>query len=97
MVQLQESIELLKKFKHKFGDRYGITKLGVFGSVARGENTEDSDIDIVVEVSNPPLSLMHDLHKAMAALFSCEVDLVRLRKSLRPMLLFNINNEAIYV
>ena len=50
MIQLQDSISLLKNFKQKFGDTYGITKLGIFGSVARGENTEDSDIDIAVIV-----------------------------------------------
>lgn len=36
MIQLQDSISLLKNFKQKFGDTYGITKLGIFGSVARG-------------------------------------------------------------
>ena len=97
MVQLQDSIALLRDFKHKFGDAYGITKLGIFGSVARGENTEESDIDIIVEVKTPTLPLMHNLHKAIASLFDCKVDLVRLRKSLRPLLLSNINNEAIYV
>lgn len=97
MVQLQDSISLLREFKHKFGDVYGITKLGIFGSVARGENTEDSDIDIIVEVKTPTLALMHNLHQAMTSLFNCKVDLVRLRKSLRPLLLSNINNEAIYV
>ena len=97
MVQLQDSISLLREFKHKFDDVYGITKLGIFGSVARGENTEDSDIDIIVEVKTPTLALMHNLHQAMISLFNCKVDLVRLRKSLRPLLLSNINNEAIYV
>lgn len=97
MVQLQDCISLLREFKHKFGDVYGITKLGIFGSVARGENTEDSDIDIIVEVKTPTLTLMHNLHQAITSLFNCKVDLVRLRKSLRPLLLSNINNEAIYV
>lgn len=97
MVILQDSISVLKTFKQKFGGVYGITKLGIFGSVARGENTEDSDIDIIVELNSPTLALMHDLHEALSALFHCKVDLVRLRKSLRPLLLSNINKEAIYV
>ena len=43
MVKLQECLEKLANFKLQFGDSFGITKLGIFGSVARGENTEDSD------------------------------------------------------
>lgn len=97
MVSIQECKEKLGNFKHQFGDKFGITKLGVFGSVARGENTEGSDIDIVVEVENPTLSLMHNLHEALVNLFGCKVDLVRFRKSLRPLLQANIKQDAIYV
>ena len=97
MVKLQECLEKLANFKQQFGDSFGITKLGIFGSVARGENTEDSDIDIVVEVEKPTLSLMHNLHEALSKLFNNKVDLVRFRKSLRPLLRSNINQEAVYV
>ena len=54
-------------------------------------------MDIVVEVEKPTLALMHDLHEALVLLFNCKVDLVRFRKSLRPLLLSNINKEAVYV
>ena len=97
MVRLQESLEKLANFKQQFGDSFGITKLGIFGSVARGENTDDSDIDIVVEVEKPTLSLMNNLHEALSKLFNTKVDLVRFRKSLRPLLQSNINQEAVYV
>jgi len=97
MVGLQECIKQLANFKQQFGEKFGLTRLGVFGSVARGENTEDSDVDIVVEVEKPTLALMHDLHEALVLLFNCKVDLVRFRKSLRPLLLSNINKEAVYV
>lgn len=97
MIGLQECIKQLANFKQQFGEKFGITRLGVFGSVARGENTEDSDVDIVVEVEKPTLALMHDLHEALVLLFNCKVDLVRFRKSLRPLLLSNINKDAVYV
>lgn len=97
MVRLEDCKEKLSAFKHQFGDSFGITKLGIFGSVARGENTENSDIDIVVEMEKPTLSLMHNLHEALARLFECDVDLVRFRKSLRPLLLSNIKKDVVYV
>ena len=68
-----------------------------FGSVARKENTENSDIDIVVEVQKPSLQLMYELKEALKQLFNCEVDLVRFRDSLRPLFKSNIERDAIYV
>lgn len=59
MLELQDSVNKLADFKHEFAQKYGIKKLGIFGSVARKENTEDSDIDIVVEVNKPSLKLMY--------------------------------------
>jgi len=80
-----------------FGQKFGISRLGIFGSVARGENTEDSDIDIVVEIDNPTLSTMYELRESLNNLFDCKVDLVRLRDTLRPALLSNIQKDAVYV
>lgn len=40
----------IKKLVTPILEKYGVTKAGVFGSVARGEDREDSDIDILVEI-----------------------------------------------
>jgi hypothetical protein len=97
MVSLQECIQKLQDFKSNFGANYGILKLGIFGSVARQENREDSDIDIVVEVERPTLSLMYELKEVLNRLFDCKVDLVRFRDSLRPLFKSNIQRDVIYV
>ena len=97
MLVLQDCIQKLTNFKRMFAQKYGITKLGIFGSVARNEHTEGSDIDIVVEVNTPTLQLMYELKEALKQLFNCEVDLVRFRDSLRPLLKSNIQSDAIYV
>ena len=97
MLVLQDCIEKLSAFKREFGRQYGITKLGIFGSVARQENTEDSDIDIVVEVEKPTLSLMYELKEMLKSIFKCEVDLVRFRSTLRPLFKSNILNDVVYV
>lgn len=68
-------VTLLKQFKSKFADKYGILKIGIFGSVARGEQTEKSDLE---------------------KRCGCPIDLIRLRKSLRPLLLDKILKEGIY-
>ena len=97
MLELQDCINKLAEFKRAFAQKYDITKLGIFGSVARKENTEDSDIDIVVEVNKPSLKLMYELEEAMKQLFKCEVHLVRFRDSLRPHFKSNIEKDVIYV
>ena len=84
-------------FKQEQGEQFGITRLGVFGSVARQENTDESDIDIVVEVSKPTLSLMYQLRQALSSLLGRTVDLVRMRDSLRPVFKSTILQEAIFV
>ena len=97
MLVLQDCINKLADFKAAFSQKYGITKLGIFGSVARKENTENSDIDIVVEVKKPSLQLIYELKEALKQLFQCEVYLVRFRDSLRPLFKSNIQRDVIYV
>ena len=45
----QGIISLLKDFKAKHSSKYGIRRMGVFGSVARGEQYENSDVDVYIE------------------------------------------------
>jgi len=97
MLRLEECKSKLTDFKHHSGLKYGLIRIGIFGSVARKENTDNSDIDIVVELEKPSLALMYELKENLKNLFGCEVDLVRFRDSLRPILKNNIQNEAIYV
>ena len=97
MLRLQDCINKLAEFKCTFGEKFGILKLGIFGSVAREDNTEDSDIDIVVEVQQPTLLLMYELKTALKSLFGCDVDLIRFRDTLRPFFKANIQKDVIYV
>lgn len=97
MLQLKECLAKLAGFKDAYASRYKISRLGLFGSVARQENTENSDIDIVVELSEPDLRTIYELTSHLRSLYGCEVDLVRMRDSLRPSFKANIQKDAIYV
>ena len=94
---LEECKAKLVSFKQCFGHEFGIKSIGIFGSVARQENREDSDLDIVVDIDNPTLSTMYTLKTVLTEMFHCEIDLVRFRSSLPPFLKQNIEKEAIYV
>lgn len=97
MLCLDECKAKLVSFKQCFGHEFGIKSIGIFGSVARQENREDSDLDIVVDIDNPTLSTMYTLKTVLTEMFHCEIDLVRFRSSLPPFLKQNIEKEAIYV
>ena len=50
-----EYLSILRTFYRSQAAKYGITRMGIFGSVARGEQTEDSDVDICYEGTAPTL------------------------------------------
>ena len=52
----QQVIETLRAAKPVLAERYGVTRLGLFGSTVRGEARPDSDVDIVVGFDGPATS-----------------------------------------
>ncbi len=73
----------------------GARSLGLFGSVARGEERPDSDVDILVELRRPAGYLtLARLHLRLEELLGRQVDLVP-RSSLKPQLAQNILTETI--
>jgi hypothetical protein len=53
------------------------SKVGIFGSFARGENKKGSDIDILIEFKNPPSLLeLIRIENELSELLGCKVDLV---------------------
>ena len=96
-VQLQY-INSLKHFKQEYGSEYGITRIGIFGSVARGEQTAGSDVDIYFE-TDKKLSLfrMGGLMYDLKELFGTPVDLVHNTDRLSAVFKQQIEKDIIYV
>ena len=88
---------VLRNFKKEQADYYGISRMGIFGSVARGEQKEDSDLDICVEMKKPDMFLLIGLKDELQNVLGCNVDVVRLRENMNPFLLNRIKKEALYV
>lgn len=51
----EDIIDFISSHKTEFEQRFGIKRIGLFGSYARDEGREESDIDIVVELEKPDL------------------------------------------
>jgi hypothetical protein len=92
-----EIIAFLRDFKARHKDQYGIISLGVFGSVARGDIRDDSDVDVYVTTKTPdPFALVHikdDLEKRLKR----RVDIVRFREKMNPFLKRRIEKEGVRV
>ena len=89
-------ITILRKYLSANADIYGITKIGIFGSVARNEQTEDSDVDVCIELKTPDLFSMVHIKEDLQDLFGKPVDIVRLRNNMNPILLSRIQRDGIY-
>lgn len=97
MKTTQEYVQLLKEYKQKRGILYGISRIGIFGSVARGEQTEGSDVDICVDLEVPSIFSLVHIKEELKQLFGCEVDVVRIRQNMDAILKKDIIEEGIYV
>ena len=71
--------------------------MGIFGSVARGEQTEGSDVDVYLETTKPSLFALVHIKEELQNLFGCPVDLIRLREEMDRLLKSRIEKEGIYV
>lgn len=97
MVQSKEHyISLLLQYKMENGEKYGIKRIGIFGSVARGEQKEGSDVDVCVELERPDLFYLVHIKEDLCNLFETPVDVVRLRERMNPILQRNIARDGIY-
>jgi len=90
-------LDLLAQYKKNNHDKYGIENIGIFGSVARDEATEISDVDVCIETKTPDMFMLVHIQEELQNLFHKSVDIVRLRKKMNPYLKKRIEKEAIYV
>ena len=88
-------LEYLKNHYEEFSNQYKVEKIGIFGSYARDEADENSDIDIFVQM-NPKLLNMVAIKQQLEENFHKKVDIVRLRDNMNPYLKKRILQDGIY-
>ena len=93
----EEILRKLASFRERKQDEFGILRLGVFGSVARDQATEASDVDVVVELGQPDLLALVGVKQELEELLRLPTDVVRYREEMNPYLRRRIEQEAIYV
>jgi len=73
---LAEIQRVLKEHKPLLQERFGVKRLAIFGSYARGEATPESDLDLLVDLKDPIGWEVVDLHAHLEALLGIPVHLV---------------------
>ncbi len=96
MNTLQDTRRLLSQHRSQLATRYPIQRLALFGSFARNEATPDSDVDILVEFSQPVGLKFFELALELENLLHQPVDLVS-RHGIKPAYFAAIEPDLIDV
>lgn len=95
MMTREEILELLKASLPKLRE-CGVREIGLFGSIARNEQNEKSDVDILVDLERHTLDSYMDLLFYLEDRLGCKIDLV-MKDSLKPSIKDSVISETVYV
>ncbi len=96
MTSLADIKATLTSNKQRLTDKYGLSLLAVFGSYGRGQQTENSDVDILVDFKKPVGIEFIDLANELEKLLKMKVDLVS-KNGVKPQYLKQIEQDLYYV
>jgi len=90
-------LSLLRQHEKGIKERFGVARIGIFGSYARGEEKPESDVDVLVEFRNGEKTFDHymGLKFFLEDLFGRKVDLV-MKEAIKPRLREPILSEVVY-
>jgi len=88
-------IDDLKTQEGEIKRRFGVRRIGLFGSFARGEQKETSDVDILVEFEEPTFDNFMELAFFLENLFGKRVELVT-PDSLSPYIAPSVKREVVW-
>ncbi len=96
MYTLQSILHKLREYKPELQRKYPVASIGVFGSYAREEATDQSDIDIAIEITGSMGLNFIKMADEIEALFGIKTDVVPIR-SIKPEYLQYVKKDIVYV
>ncbi|MFH1197950.1 MAG: nucleotidyltransferase domain-containing protein [bacterium] len=90
-------LAFLKENKEFLRERYGVEKISLFGSFARGEETEESDIDLFVEIFDVDYHKLSGVYIFLEESFHRKISLVHKHAGLKEKFLRIISEDLILV
>ena len=93
----KEFVAIILSLKSEFETRFHVKSIGMFGSVARNENTETSDLDLVVDFSEPVgMFKFLELQDYLRLALNTDVDLTTPR-AIKPAIRQTVERDVLYV
>ena len=96
MISTEHILEFLSDRKSELAHRFGVRRIGLYGSFARGTPDESSDIDILVELREPKFDHLAGLQLYLEEAFGRKVDIRRISPSIRTSFARRVEREALY-
>ncbi len=96
MITKNEILTKLKELKPILYQNYSVKEIGLFGSFSEGDFTEESDIDILVELEKPIGWKFFSLELYLEQIFKRKIDLIT-KNALKNQIKDNILNQVNYV
>jgi predicted nucleotidyltransferase len=96
MYTLEKIVEILRAHKSELQRKYPVAGIGVFGSYARGQATEKSDIDIAVDINGPMGLNFVAMADEIENLFGIKTDVIPSR-AIKKDYLDGIQKDIVYV
>ena len=93
----EECTKLINSYKQKLQQEYGIRSLRILGSMARNEQTENSDVDICIEAEPTGLIRFAGPKRFFEELLGCSVDLVRFNDNMDSFFKKQIEKDGFFV
>ena len=94
---MEPPLTLLRQHSQEIRNKFGVERIGIFGSFVRGEEKPESDVDVLVEFEDrPTFDGYMSLKFFLEDLLSCPVDVVT-ASSLKPRLKAAVEREAVNV
>ncbi len=93
----QEIIALLRLEREQLFEKFGVVNIGLFGSFARGQASNDSDIDFIVELREPRFDWLAGLQIYLEQKFNRRIEIVRKGDKVNSPFTKRVDKEAIYV
>lgn len=96
MITRKECISRIQANSQTIIEEYGVRSLRLFGSLARDEQKESSDVDVFVDM-DPDIIKMAGLKQYLEDLLKCKVDLIRKHNNNDLYLLKQVEKDGIFI
>lgn len=92
----EDILKYLEEQKPELKKKFGVRKIGLFGSYSRDQQDKNSDIDLVVELEKPDLLHLIGIKQMVESQLNIKVDIVRYRNRMNALLKKRIDRDAQY-